>query len=99
MGNHFFVSVLQLIHVLIRVYIIIIIIRAVISWIGDIPPNRFIYLLRRITDPVFYFVHRHIPFAIIGGIDISPILIILALYLVDSFIVNAMVSLAKGGGI
>jgi YggT family protein len=82
---------------LIRIYIIIIIIRAVISWIGDIPPNRFIYLLRKITDPVFYFVHRHVPFAVIGGIDISPILIILALYLVDSILLNAMVSQAAGG--
>jgi len=73
----------QVIHTVIQAYIIIIIIRSVISWMGYIPPNLFIRLIYKITDPVFRFIHRVFPFTISGGIDFSPIVILLALYLVD----------------
>ncbi|MCP4157742.1 MAG: YggT family protein [bacterium] len=78
----------KLFHYLIHIYIYIIIIRSVISWIGNIPPNPFIMLLRRLTDPVFRFVHKHLPFTIIGGIDVSPIIIVMALYFLDHLILR-----------
>ena len=93
-GN--FLKVLaQLIHLLIQIYILIIIVRSVISWIGNIPPNRLIYILRKLTDPVFRYVHRLFPFAIIGGIDISPILIVIALYFIDNFFYGVLMGYAN----
>jgi YggT family protein len=85
----------QLIHLLIQLYIFVIIARAVISWLGNIPPNTFIYILRRLTDPVFRLVHRLIPFSIVGGIDISPIIIIVVLYFIDNFLTGVLVSHAN----
>lgn len=92
----------QLIHLVIQIYILIIIIRAVISWLGNIPVNRFIIILRRLTDPVFRYVHKMLPFTIIGGIDISPIIIVIALYFIDSFLYSVLMGYAgqllpKGG--
>lgn len=84
----------QLFHLTIQIYIFIIIIRAVISWMGNIPPNQFIYILRRLTDPVFRLVHRHIPFAIIGGIDISPIFITVILYFIDNVVYGTLMDMA-----
>ena len=92
-GN-FIRSLTHLIHLIIQAYIIIIIIRSVISWMGTVPPNRFIYFLRRLTDPVFRFVHRVVPFSIIGGIDISPIIIIIALVFVDNLFTGLMMGYA-----
>jgi len=97
MLGFFIRSLFQLIHALIRLYIIIIIIRSVLSWVGELPPNRLTYILRKMTDPVFYFVHRYLPFSVVGGIDLSPIVIILALYFVDSIILNALYNQAIGG--
>lgn len=85
----------QLFHTLIQIYIIIIIIRSVISWMGHIPPNRFILILRRLTDPVFRLAHRHLPFLIVGGIDISPIVIVIVLYFIDNFFTGLLLDLAK----
>lgn len=82
----------KLFHLIIHLYIIVIIIRAVISWLGNIPPNRLIYILRRLTDPVFRFVHKTLPFTIIGGIDISPVLIVVFLYFIDNFFTGLMLS-------
>lgn len=92
--NNFLRAFAQLFHTLIQIYIIIIIIRSVISWMGHVPPNRFIMILRRLTDPVFRLVHRHLPFLVVGGIDISPIVIVIVLYFIDSFFTGLMLDLA-----
>ena len=92
--NNFLKAFAQLFHTLIQIYIIIIIIRSVISWMGHIPPNRFIMILRGLTDPVFRLVHRHLPFLVVGGIDISPIVIVIVLYFIDSFFTGLMLDLA-----
>jgi YggT family protein len=81
-------------HMAIQLYILVIIVRAVMSWMGHIPPNTFTIILRRLTDPVFRFVHRVLPFTIIGGIDISPIIIVIALYFIDNFFTGLMLSYA-----
>ena len=88
--GHLFKSLASLLHMLIQIYIFVILIRAVISWIGDIPPNTFVLVLRRLTDPVFRRMHRWFPFLVVGGFDISPIILLLALYFTDSFLVGLL---------
>ncbi|MCK4837017.1 MAG: YggT family protein [Candidatus Aminicenantes bacterium] len=92
--SNFIKALAQFFHLVIQAYIIVIIVRAVISWAGNIPPNRFIYILRRLTDPVFRVVHRYVPFSIIGGIDISPIIIIVLLYFIDNFFTGVLMEYA-----
>ncbi|MEN8155065.1 MAG: YggT family protein [Acidobacteriota bacterium] len=82
----------------IQVYIIIIVIRSFLSWAGHVPPNRLIFFLRKITDPVFRFVHKHLPFTIIGGIDISPIIIIFFLYLLNNLLTRWANYILLSGG-
>jgi len=90
--SSFIKALAQLIHLVIQLYIFVLIIRAVISWMGNVPPNPLIYILRRLTDPVFRLVHRFVPFAIVGGIDISPILIIIVLYFIDNVVSGALLA-------
>lgn len=94
-ASYFVRAIAEILHLAINVYIFIILVRAIISWAGTIPPNRFIFFLRKVTDPVFRFVHRNLPFTIIGGIDISPIFIVLALYLADHLVVGALMDYSR----
>ena len=96
--NDLLKSLVQVVQLAIEVYIIIIIIRSIISWAGNMPPNNLIYFLRRITDPVFRQVHKHIPFTIIGGIDISPIIIIFFLYLINNLLTRLLSYIILQGG-
>ncbi len=82
--GHFLLATANLLSMIINIFIFIIIIRSILSWAGPLPGNQFTYILRRITDPVFRYVHKIIPFSIIGGIDISPIIILFALYFIDT---------------
>jgi YggT family protein len=101
MGVHFVRAVANLLHMVIYIFSLIIIVRSIISWVGTIPPNAFIFTLRRITDPIFRWVHRNLPFTVVGGIDISPFFILLALYFIDNLIYGFLMDyanqLAAGG--
>ena len=51
------------------------------------------------TEPVLYRVRRVIPF--LGGIDLSPMIVILAIYFIKKFAVVSLIELAvrlKAGG-
>lgn len=99
--GYFLKAFAHLFHLLVQLFIVTILVRSIISWMGNIPPNRFVFILRRLTDPVFRLFHRYIPFSIIGGIDISPIIIIILLVFVDNFFTGIMmeysVKLIMGG--
>lgn len=94
MGSSLVRAVAEVLHLVIYVYTLIIIVRSLMSWVGNMPNNAFTYYLRRLTDPLFYWVHRHLPFTIIGGIDISPIIILLALQIIDNLLYTALMNWA-----
>ena len=79
-------SVLMLIDRIIDIYVWVIILSAVLSWLVafDIVNmrNRFVYLvgdaLNRITEPVYRPIRRVLPD--MGGLDLSPLIVILGLW-------------------
>ena len=72
----------QLLHVGLTVYLWIIIIGALISWVNPDPYNPVVRFLRRATDPLFIWLRRHVPL-IFGGIDFSPIIAIAFIIFLD----------------
>jgi YggT family protein len=83
-------ALVQVIHTVITLYIWMIIIAAVLSFVQPNPSNptvrSLIVGLYRLTEPAFEWVRRKMPFVVVGGIDLSPIVIILALQFLDIFL-------------
>ncbi len=85
-------SLLWLISTVINLYVWCIIISAILSWLIAFnvvnTQNRIIYLagdtLYRITDPLLRPIRRYMPN--LGGIDISPVILILALFFIRSLL-------------
>jgi YggT family protein len=57
---------------------------ALLSWVNPDPYNPIVRFLHRATDPVLDRVRSKMPY--MGGIDLSPLLVILAIYFVRNFI-------------
>ena len=85
-------SVLILFDNIIGLYIWILIINAVISWLVAFnilnTENRFVYSVldvsHRLTDPALNFIRKYLPN--LGSIDISPVILILSLMFLRNFI-------------
>ena len=83
-------SLLSLIHTVISLYIWVVILSAVMTWLVAFrvlnTHNRFVYLvgdfLHRLTDPALRPIRRYLPS--LGGIDISPVVLILLLVFLQS---------------
>jgi len=86
-------ALLQLIHSLVSMYIWVIIIAAVISFVQPDPRNPIVEILNRLTQPVFRFVRQKLPFVVFSGIDLSPIVIIFGLQFFDTLLVRSMMGL------
>jgi YggT family protein len=86
--NAFVYAVVQLLHTVINVYIWIIIIAALLSFIRPDPHNQIVQIIYRLTEPAFDFVRRKLPFVVFSGIDLSPIVILLALQFLDVFMMR-----------
>jgi len=86
---------------LLEIYKWVIIIAAIISWVNPDPYNPIVRFLYSVTEPVLRPVRRLIGFRL-GPIDISPLVVILAIIFMQSFLIKSLIELAyklKGGGI
>lgn len=70
-------------------YMWIIIIRALLSWVNPDPFNPIVRFLHEITEPVMYRVRQWIPLSGMG-IDFSPILVIFAIIFLQLFLVGSL---------
>lgn len=88
-------AIANILHTLINIYIWIIIASAIISWVRPDPYNQIVQLLYRLTQPVYDMIRKVIP-TVFGGIDIAPIIVLLALQFLDQFLVKLLLKLAIG---
>ncbi len=83
----------QILHMVINIYIWVVIIAALITWVRPDPYNPIVQTLYRLTEPAYALVRRYIP-TVIGGIDLAPLIIIIALQFIDLFFVRLLMNLA-----
>lgn len=74
-------------------YFWIVIVSALLSWVNPDPYNPIVRALRNLTEPVFYRIRRWIPFTYMGGIDFSPVLVLLAIQFVKGFLIRTLYQL------
>jgi YggT family protein len=71
---------------LLWLYTWIIIVAALISWVSPDPFNPVVRFLRQVTEPVLAPVRRRLPPWKTGGLDFSPLIVILAIQFVQQVI-------------
>ncbi|WP_026943649.1 YggT family protein [Helicobacter rodentium] len=84
----------QILSMVINIYIWIVIIAALITWVRPDPYNPIVQILYKLTEPLYAKIRKVIP-TLIGGIDIAPIIVILALQFINLFIVKLLLRLAN----
>jgi YggT family protein len=81
-------SIVQLLHTIVSIYIIVVFISAILSFVRPDPYNTLVQIVYRLTEPIFDFIRRKMPFVVFSGIDLSPLILLLGLQFLDNFIVK-----------
>lgn len=91
MFGNFILAIAKLINFALSAYIWIVIGRAVISWVNADPYNPIVRFLIQVTDPILLRIRRYIPS--MGGIDLSPMILIFAIVFLQSFLVPTLMQI------
>ena len=94
-GGAFVAAVLQVIFAILSVIQWLVIIAAVISWVNPDPRNPIVQFLYRTTEPILRPFRKILPPGRTGGIDLSPILVILLILFIKVFLARLFSSTAS----
>ena len=85
-------AVAQVLSIVLNIYMWLIVVRAIASWFAMDPYNPIYQFLIRITEPVLGRLRRVLPLSA-GMVDLSPIVAILAIVFLQSFLVKSLLVL------
>ena len=92
-ASNFVLALARLLELAINAYIWIIIARAIISWVNPDPSNPIVRFLYRATEPVLRPIRDRLP-TFQMGLDLSPMIVLLAIYFLESFLIGSLRDLA-----
>jgi YggT family protein len=95
--SNFLVALAVVVNAVLNIYWWIIIASAVLSWVNPDPYNPIVRFLRSATEPVFYRVRRVLPLSF-GGVDFTPIVVLLFITFLQVFLVKTLYQLAGNLG-
>lgn len=79
--------------IVLTIYMWIVVIAALISWVNPDPYNPIVRFLYSVTEPVFAMVRRILPLPAMG-LDLSPIIVLLAIVFLQQFLVKTLHQIA-----
>jgi YggT family protein len=81
-----FGAVVGIINILLTTYFWVVIVSALLTWIRPDPYHPIVRFLRAVTEPVFYRIRRAMPFVMVGGFDLSPVVVLLFIQFLQIFL-------------
>ncbi|MDR2342410.1 MAG: YggT family protein [Campylobacteraceae bacterium] len=90
--NVFLIALFQTLKMIVDIYLFIVVISSLISWVQPNPYNPVVQFLNKITIPVYNIIRRAIP-TTFGMIDIAPLIVCIILIFLSKLITNLIYAL------
>lgn len=85
---YFIAALANVLAVILQLVMILVVVRAVISWFSPDPRNGLVRILTSATEPLLKPIRRFIPNW--GGVDWSPLIMILLVIFLQTFLVKTL---------
>ncbi len=87
--GYFLNALATVINYVLTFYLFIIIARAILSWVSPDPYNPIVRFIHNVTEPILHPIRTRLPMSY-GGIDLSPLIVFLAIVFLQKFLVNTL---------
>jgi YggT family protein len=84
----------NILDLVLTIYMWVIIARALLSWVNPDPFNPIVQFLYKVTEPVLNWVRARVP-VVFGGLDLAPLMVLLAIYFLRLYLVRVLLHLAQ----
>jgi YggT family protein len=91
---NFISGVAAVLNMLLSLYWWVLLARVILSWVNPDPYNQIVRFLSAATDPLLSRIRQAFPIVYTSGIDLSPIVVIAAIYFLQIFLVGNLNDLA-----
>ncbi|MGD0828428.1 MAG: YggT family protein [Desulfobaccales bacterium] len=91
--RHLLVALAKILDLGLTIYMWIIIARALLSWVNPDPYNPIVRFLYNVTEPLLSWLRQRLPL-VYSGLDLSPLLVLLAIVFLKNFLVASLLELA-----
>ena len=81
------------INIVLTLFTVLIVLRAVLSWVRVHPANRFVRVVYNLSEPVLFQVRKKLP-VVYNGFDFSPLVVLLIIIFLREFLVRSLIALA-----
>jgi YggT family protein len=92
--SNFIAAFANILTVILNIIYWLVIIRALISWVNPDPNNPIVQFLYKTTEPILEPIRRRMPLNFRFGLDISPIIVILVIMFLQSFLIKSLFDLS-----
>lgn len=79
----------SIVHSLITMYIWVLIIGALLSWVRPDPYNPIVQVIYRLTEPAYRALRRIMP-TVFNGLDLAPLILVILLQVIDVILINVI---------
>jgi len=93
--SNFLIAVAKILSLALNAFLWIVIARAVLSWVNPDPYNPIVRFINNTTEPVLRQIRRRLP-VVFGGVDLSPVIVIMAIMFLENFAVASLYEFAAG---
>ncbi len=91
--GYLLMAIAKVLDLVLLLFMWIVIARAVLSWVNPDPFNPIVRFIHNVTEPALYRVRSFIPVSF-GGIDFSPIIVLLGVIFLRTFVVSSLIRLS-----
>jgi YggT family protein len=90
--GYFLKALAGVLDMVLTIAMIVVIARAILSWVSPDPHNSIVRIINQLSEPIIFPVRRRVPY--FGGIDFSPIIVLMIIYFLNEFLVNSLYRIA-----
>jgi YggT family protein len=93
--GYFLLALAKVLNFVLILFMWLVIARAVLSWVSPDPFNPIVRFINNVTEPILYPIRSKLPVNL-GGLDLSPIVVFMAIIFLQTFLVPILQRLAMG---
>lgn len=90
--GYFLQALAAVIDVVLTMAMIVVIARAVLSWVSPDPYNPVVRIINQFSEPLLFPIRKRVPY--ISGIDLSPLIVLLIIMFLNNFLVPTLQRIA-----
>ncbi len=91
--GYLLLAIAKILDIVLLLFMWIVIARAVLSWVNPDPFNPIVRFIHNVTEPALYRIRALIPVSF-GGMDFAPIIVLLGVMFLRTFVVNSLMRLS-----